>query len=176
VNGVKEKAYIQVYTGNGKGKTTAAIGLAVRAAGHGLFVYLGQFMKGQPYGELRSLANIPEIEVEQYGDASCIRREDVTREHKQMAASGLEKIGRALGSGRYDVIILDEINTAVWFGLVTVDEVLKLMASRPDGVEIILTGRYAPPEFIDLADLVSEIKEIKHYYRQGVPARDGIER
>ena len=176
MNGVREKAYIQVYTGNGKGKTTAAIGLSVRAAGNGLSVYIGQFMKGQFYGELTSLANIPEIEIEQYGDASCIKREDVTEEHKKMAASGLEKIGNALASGRYDMIILDEINTAVWFGLVTVDDVVRLMTNRPDDVEIILTGRYAPREFIELADLVSEMKEIKHYYRKGVTARDGIER
>jgi len=173
---MREKAYIQIYTGNGKGKTTAAIGLAIRAAGNGLRVYIGQFMKGQPYGELKYLNSIPEILVEQYGDMLCIHRDDVTQKHMDMAKAGLEKAGKALTSGDYDIVILDEINTAVWFGLVTEDAVLEFLRNRPHNVEIILTGRYAPKVFIDYADLVSEMKEIKHYYQKGVLARDGIER
>lgn len=173
---MREKAYVQVYTGNGKGKTTAAIGLSVRAAGHGLNVYIGQFMKGQPYGELACLNTIPEITIEQYGDTACISREAVTQTHIDMAQNGLIKVGRALQSKDYDLVILDEINVAVWFGLVSSEDVLECLKSRLDSIEVVLTGRHAPEAFIDYADLVSEMKEVKHYYRHGIQARDGIER
>jgi cob(I)alamin adenosyltransferase len=171
------KRYIQVYTGDGKGKTTAALGLSIRAAGHGLKTYIGQFMKGQHYGELTALRDNPFITIEQYGDIECIHRNQVTQKHKDQAEQGLIKARIAILSGKYDMVILDEINVTIWFGLLTVKQVLELLDQRPQSVEIILTGRYAPQEFIEYADLVSEMKEVKHYYKnQGILARDGIER
>jgi cob(I)alamin adenosyltransferase len=171
------KRYIQVYTGDGKGKTTAALGLSIRASGHGLRTYIGQFMKGQHYGELTALRDNPFITIEQYGDIECIHRNQVTQKHMDQAEQGLIKTRDAMLSGKYDIVILDEINVTIRFGLLTVKQVLELLDQRPQSVEIILTGRYAPQEFIEYADLVSEIKEVKHYYKnQGILARDGIER
>ena len=171
-----EKKYIQLYTGDGKGKTTAAIGLAVRAAGHGMKTYIGQFMKGQSYGELSVLKNHPLITIEQYGDPKCIRKEDVIEKHIEQARQGLEKIRAAMQSGLYDILVLDEINVAVWFGLLPSKDVIDILDRRPENIEVILTGRNAPQELMDAADLVTEMKEIKHYYTRGVLARDGIER
>jgi len=169
------KGYIQVYTGDGKGKTSAALGLALRASGHGLRTYIGQFMKGQHYGELDALRDHPTITIEQYGDVRCIRREEVTPEHVAQARRGLEQAREALLSGRYDIVVLDEVNVALWFGLLTVEEVLAFLDQRPEHVEVILAGRRAPQELIERADLVTEMREVKHYYRQGVVAREGIE-
>ncbi|MBC2716326.1 MAG: cob(I)yrinic acid a,c-diamide adenosyltransferase [Desulfobacteraceae bacterium] len=171
-----EKKFVQLYTGNGKGKTTAAIGLAVRAAGHGMKTYIGQFMKGQIYGELTALRNHPFITIEQYGDTKCIRKEDVTQKHMDQARQGLFKAQDAMLSGKYDILVLDEINVAVWFGLISVDDVIDFLSKRPDNLEVILTGRNAPAALIAAADLVTEMKEVKHYYTQGILARDGIER
>jgi len=170
------RGYIQVYTGDGKGKTTAALGLALRASGHGLRTYIGQFMKGQRYGELDALRDHPYITIEQYGDVRCIRREEVTPEHVAQAHRGLERAREAMLSGRYDLVVLDEVNVAIWFGLLDVEEVLALLDERPEGVELVLTGRRAPRELIARADLVTEMREVKHYYQQGVTARRGIER
>jgi cob(I)alamin adenosyltransferase len=167
---------VQVYTGNGKGKTTAAIGLAVRAAGHGLRAYVGQFLKGQPYGELAALRDHPLITIEQYGTRHCLRREEIAEEDRAHARDGLERGRAALASGRYDLVVLDEINVAVWFGLVSTDEVVALIDGRPAEVELVLTGRYAPADVMDRADLVTEMREVKHYFRNGVTAREGIER
>ena len=169
------KGYVQVYTGDGKGKTTAALGLALRASGHGMRTYVGQFMKGQPYGELDALRDHPLITIEQYGDIRCIRREEVTPEHIAQAQRGLEQARQAIRSGRYDIVVLDEVNVTVWFGLLTVEEVLVFLDERPTHVEVILTGRRAPQELIERADLVTEMREVKHYFAQGVQARTGIE-
>lgn len=171
-----DKRYVQIYTGNGKGKTTAALGLSLRASGHGLKTYFGQFMKGQHYGELTALLNHPHITIEQYGDVKCIHRDEVTREHIALARDGLRKVHRAIVSGEYDIVVLDEINVAVWFGMVTVEEVMAVLKDRPENVEVILTGRFAPEKLIEAADLVSEMTEVKHYYQKGILARDGIER
>jgi cob(I)alamin adenosyltransferase len=170
------KGYVQVYTGDGKGKTTAALGLALRASGHGMHTYIGQFMKGQQYGELDALCNHPLITIEQYGDPRCIRREEVTPEHVSQARHGLERAREAMLSDGYDIVVLDEVNVAIWFGLLAVEEVLAFLDGKPERVEVVLTGRRAPQELIDRADLVTEMREVKHYYAQGVPARDGIER
>ena len=170
------KGYVQVYTGDGKGKTTAALGLALRASGHGMHTYIGQFMKGQPYGELDALRDHPHITIEQYGDVRCIRREEVTPDHVAQARQGLERAREAMLSGQYDIVVLDEINVTIWFGLLTVEEVLTFLDERPEHMEVILTGRRAPPELIERADLVTEMREVKHYYEQGVLAREGIER
>ncbi len=167
--------YVQVYTGNGKGKTTAALGLALRAAGRGMRTYICQFMKGQHYSELDALRNHPYITVEQYGDTRCIRREEVTGEHLSQAKAGLAKAFETMLSGKYEVIVLDEVNVAIAFGLLTIEEVLSFIDQRPREVELVLTGRLAPDALIARADLVTEMREIKHYYRQGVLARPGIE-
>ena len=171
-----KKGYIHIYTGDGKGKTTAAIGMAIRAAGHGMKTYMGQFMKGQHYGELTALYNHPYITIEQYGDVECVHREEVTQKHIDQAHRGLELARRAMLSNKYDIIVLDELNVAVWFDLITTEEVLELLNDRPENVEVILTGRRAPEKLMRIADLVSEVKEIKHYYNRGVKARNGIER
>jgi cob(I)alamin adenosyltransferase len=172
------KGYVQVYTGGGKGKTTAALGLALRAAGHGLKTYIGQFLKGQDYGELASVKNIsPLITVEQFGRKGFIHvTENPDEEDFQRARDGLEKCFKAMKSSKYRIIILDEINVAVHFKLLTEDQVHQFLDKKPEGIEIILTGRYAPESFIERADLVTEMKEIKHYYKRGVQARKGIEK
>jgi len=170
------RGYVQVYTGDGKGKTSAALGLALRASGHGMRTYVGQFMKGQHYGELAALRDHPCITIEQYGDVRCIRREEITPEHVAQAQRGLEQAREAMLSGQYDVVVLDEVNVTIWFGLLTVEKVLAFLDQRPDHVEVVLTGRRAPQELIERADLVTEMREVKHYYQQGVMARNGIER
>lgn len=170
------KGYIQVYTGDGKGKTTAALGLALRAAGHGMRTYVGQFMKGQPYGELEALRDHPYITIKQYGDVRCIHREEVTPEHVAQAHRGLARAREAMLAGEYDIVVLDEVNVSIWFGLLSVEEVLAFLDEKPVRVEVILTGRRAPRELIERGDLVTEMREVKHYYEQGVSARKGIER
>jgi cob(I)alamin adenosyltransferase len=167
---------VQVYTGDGKGKTTAALGLALRASGHGLHTYIGQFMKGQRYGELEALRDHPLITLEQYGDPRCIHREEVTTEHVAQAHQGLEQARKAMLSGDYDLIVLDEVNISIWFGLLETEDVLALLDQKPEHVEVVLTGRRAPQALIDRADLVTEMREVKHYYQQGAKARAGIER
>jgi len=171
-----EKGYIHIYTGNGKGKTTAAFGLAIRASGQGYKSYIGQFMKGQAYGEIIELDNHPKIIIEQYGDQVCIRREDVTQKHIDLARKGLATAKEAMLSGQYDIIVLDEINVSIWFGLISISDVLDFLDNKPEHVEIVLTGRKAPEVLIKRADLVTEMLEVKHYYNRGVSARNGIER
>ena len=172
------KGYIQVYTGNGKGKTTAALGLALRAAGHGLKTYIGQFIKGQKYGELFAIQKLaPMISIKQFGRSGFIHvTKDPDKIDINKARKGLESCRKAMLSGNYRIIIMDEINVAVYFNLITEEEVHLLLDQKPENVEVILTGRYAPDSFIQRADLVSEINNVKHYYDSGVKARDGIER
>ncbi|NPV90736.1 MAG: cob(I)yrinic acid a,c-diamide adenosyltransferase [Firmicutes bacterium] len=172
------KGYVQVYTGNSKGKTTAALGLAFRAMGRGLKTYIGQFMKGQKYAELVSAGLCqPFITIEQYGKDTFIHVKHPPKEEDiKMAREGLEKAKKAMCSGEYDIVVFDEINTSHWYNLISAEEMLDVIRSKPDGVEIVFTGRYAPAEVIEAADLVTEMVEVKHYYQQGVPARDGIER
>lgn len=169
-----EKGYIHVYTGNGKGKTTAAFGLALRAACAGKKVYIGQFVKGMKYSEVKVQEYIPTIEIEQLGRDCFIYREP-EKEDVEAARKGLEKCKKILKEGKYDVVILDEINIALYFKLFDLGEVLDMLKNKAQHVEVILTGRYAPKEIIDIADLVTEMKEIKHYYNDGVIARKGIE-
>jgi cob(I)alamin adenosyltransferase len=167
---------IQVYTGNGKGKTTAALGLALRAAGSGLRTFIGQFMKGTPYGELKALRRLaPLIVVEQFGDRGHVRSGDPSPQHVAQAQAGLRRIEQVLGSGEFDIVVMDEINTACSFGLLSVSEVLTVLESRPPTVEVILTGRNAPSEFVTQADLVTEMAEVRHPFRKGILARRGIE-
>jgi len=171
------KGYVQVYTGNCKGKTTAALGLAFRAMGRGLKTYIGQFMKGQQYGELEAAKLVtPYITIEQYGKNEFIHvQTPPEQEDVRMAQEGLEKARQAMMKGSYNIIVFDEIITAHYFHLISLDEMLGIIKNKPKNVEVVLTGRYAPKELIDAADLVTEMLEIKHYYQQGVSARDGIE-
>jgi len=165
---------IQVYTGRGKGKTTASLGLALRAAGAGLKVYIGQFVKGKYYSELRSLKKIKNIKIEQLG-RRCFIKNPPTPKDILLARQGLEKIKKHILRRAYNLVILDEINIALKLKLLKLDEVISLLKNTPEDLEIVLTGRYAHPEILKLADLVSDIKEVKHYFRKGVRARKGIE-
>ena len=170
-----EKGYVQVYTGDGKGKTTAALGIALRCVCAGNRVFFGQFMKGQGSSEQRAVEYLPGFQIEQFGDLHFINGEPSERDIKQ-AYSGLEKMKGVLLSGEYDMVVFDEINTAAALGLIHSQDVLSALGCRPSHVEVILTGRYAPEEFKEYADLVTEMKEIKHYYNAGVEARIGVEK
>lgn len=171
-----ERGIVQVYTGEGKGKTTAALGLAVRAAGHGLRVYIVQFMKGWPYyGELDALCHQPNITLVQFGRADFVNRENPAPEDVQQAQEALRHSLDVLRKGQYDLLILDEINVALDFELVSLEQVLELLEVRPAHVELVLTGRGAHPRVIAQADLVTEMLEIKHPYARGIKGRRGIE-
>jgi cob(I)alamin adenosyltransferase len=170
--------YVHVYTGNGKGKTTAALGLAFRAAGRGLRTYIAQFLKGQPTGELEAAKKLaPLIRLEPFGREGFITvKEGPDDEDISRARAGLARALEAMLSGEYRIVVLDEVNTAVHFKILPEADVLDLIDRRPATVELVLTGRYAPPSFIDRADLVTEMTEIKHYFDKGVKAREGIEK
>jgi len=170
------KGYVQVYTGNGKGKTTAALGLAVRALGAGKKVYIGQFAKSKHYSELETINTLlKNITIKQYG-MGCFIFEKPTEEDIRAAQAGLTELTGIIESNEYDVVILDEANIAVYYNLITVKELIAAITKRNERTEIIITGRYATPEIMDFADLVTEMKEVKHYYQQGVQARVGIEK
>jgi len=168
------KGYIHLYTGNGKGKTTAALGLALRAAGAGKMVFIAQFVKGMHYSELNSLKCFPEIALKQYG-LDCFIENQPTENDIQAARKGLEEISIMIMGNQYDVIILDEVCIALYYHLFETQELISILLKKPEAMEIILTGRYAPPELFEIADLVTEMKEIKHYYTKGILARKGIE-
>uniref|UniRef100_A0A831XEC7 corrinoid adenosyltransferase n=1 Tax=Geobacter metallireducens TaxID=28232 RepID=A0A831XEC7_GEOME len=173
-----EQGCIQVYTGNGKGKTTAALGLAFRALGRGMKVFMIQFMKGGgPYGEHAAAERFaPDFTLIQTGRAGWVDRENPDPEDARLAREALETARAALTGGEYDLVILDEVNGAVSFGLLSVEDLLELMGQKPPGVELVMTGRNADERVVAAADLVTEMREIKHYYRAGVPARVGIEK
>ena len=169
------QGFVQVYTGDGKGKTTAALGLAMRAAGAGLRVYIGQFIKNADYSELNTLQRLADaITIEQYG-LGCMLVRQPTGQDIDAARRGLAAIATALASGAFDLVIADEINVACALGLLAEGDLLGLMACRPATVELVLTGRGAPAEVLERADLVTEMRPIKHYYEQGITARKGIE-
>ena len=170
------QGYIQVYTGDGKGKTTAALGLALRAAGAGLKVYVAQFVKGMHYSELDALEQFKDsITVTQYG-RDCFISRDPDEKDIQAAREGLAETKQIMSSGAYDMIILDEANIATYYNLFSVEDLLAFIDAKPANVELIITGRRADERIIERADLVTEMKEIKHYYTKGVQARDGIEK
>ncbi len=167
--------FVHVYTGDGKGKTTAALGLALRAAGAGWRVFIGQFAKGLSTSELRSLARFDDlITLRRFGRESFIAPQ-AEAEDVEAAARGLDECREALTSGRYALVVLDEANLGPALRLFSAEQLLDLIDARPDGVELVLTGRYAHPAVLARADLVTEMREVKHYYRRGVAARAGIE-
>jgi len=170
------KGYLHVYTGNGKGKTTAAIGQAIRAAGAGLPVLFAQFVKGMKYSEITALERFKDlIAVRQYGRGCFIERE-ASDEDIAEACKGLEEIEKVLSAGAYRLVVLDEANIALHYKLFSVERFLSVLDKRRMDCDIVVTGRYAPQELLDAADVVTEMKEIKHYYTKGVVARVGIER
>lgn len=176
---MKKKGYIQVYTGNGKGKTTAAIGLALRAAGHNMKTYIAQFMKKGEYGELIAIKKYLSkvIVVEQFGLPDFhYSEEKVTAEERQASQKGIEAAKKAMFSGNYDIVILDEVNILLYFKIVKINPILEIIEQKPDPIELILTGRMAPKEILDRADLITDMKEIKHYFQKNVQARAGIEK
>jgi cob(I)alamin adenosyltransferase len=168
------KGLVQIYTGDGKGKTTAALGLAVRAAGAGVNVYILQFIKSDAYSELRSIRKIKNITIEQCGRGCFIKGEpkriDITR-----ARQGLAKAARHIASGRYGMVILDEINCALNARLIKSGAVTEIIRNKPENVELVLTGRCCPPAVMKHADLITEMKNLRHPYDKGVPSRRGIE-
>ena len=166
---------VHVYTGKGKGKTTAAFGLAIRAVGAGKNVYIAQFVKGMKYSELKSLKKIERIEIKQYG-LNCFIKGKAEEEDINAARKGLEEVAKILKSGEYELVILDEANIAVYYDLFSEEQLIEAIENRSEEVEVVITGRYAADKIIEYADVVTEMKEIKHYYQKGVKARIGIEK
>ncbi|MCD6184180.1 MAG: cob(I)yrinic acid a,c-diamide adenosyltransferase [Deltaproteobacteria bacterium] len=170
------KGYVHIYTGNGKGKTTASLGLSVRAAGAGMKVFIGQFMKMGDYSEIKALERFSDfITIEQYGIKGFVKGKP-SPEDIEASKKGLEKIKKIVASGAYDLVIIEEGNVAVMCGMFDVQELIDIIDAKPDHVELVITGRGADPRIIEKADLVTEMKEIKHYYHKGVKARVGIEK
>lgn len=171
-----KRGLVQVYTGDGKGKTTAALGQALRAVGHGWQVKVFQFMKGNPnYGEIQAARWLPGLTIVQCGRDEFVNPDNPEPVDVKLAREGLEMARQEIAGGGSDMVVLDEVNVACAFGLVEVAAVLELVRARPPQLDLILTGRYAPPEIIAEADLVSEVRDTKHHYYQGVAAREGIE-
>ena len=168
---------VQIYTGNGKGKTTAAFGLAIRAVGHGFRVYIIQFMKGKDdHGELEGLKRLrPECQLEHFGGTGWVHKGELREEHIQEAHKGFLRAKEIVLSGEWDIVILDEIVNALWFELISESEVIELLSRKPSHVELVLTGRNASQSLIEKADLVTEMVQKKHPFEQGIMARQGIE-
>ncbi|NOQ43601.1 MAG: cob(I)yrinic acid a,c-diamide adenosyltransferase [Dehalococcoidia bacterium] len=170
------KGYVQVYTGNGKGKTTAAIGLAIRALGAGWRVFFAQFLKGGEYSEHKALAKCSDrITIKTYGRNVFIKGKPED-EDVRLAQAAYKEIAEIVATGRYRLVVLDEANLAVHYGLITVEQILELTELRAEGVELVITGRYGHPRLLDRADLVTEMQEVKHYYKRGIKARVGVEK
>ncbi len=166
---------LQVYTGDGKGKTTAALGLALRVLGHGDKVFMIQFLKGRTYGELICCEDIPNMTIVMSGRDTFVKKGDPEEIDLRMAREGLDLAKGIITAGEHRLVILDEINVALDYGLLDLPEVLAMLEDRPPHVEIVCTGRYAPAGLVEAADLVSEVREVKHYYHAGVEMRKGIE-
>jgi cob(I)alamin adenosyltransferase len=167
---------IHIYTGNGKGKTTAALGQAMRAAGHGMKVLMIQFMKGKiNYGEIETAKRLPNFSIEQYGRPDFVNPENPAEEDVLLAKKALARAADAVSGHQFDVVILDEINVAVNFGLISTKDVISLFKKKPEDVVLILTGRYMPEDFAPFADLITECREVKHYFNKGAKARKGFE-
>ena len=169
------KGYVQVYTGNGKGKTTAAIGLTIRAIGAGLKVYVAQFIKNGEYSEIKALKQFKNVKIEQFGRGCLIKGKPDFKDIK-LAKNGIRKVKDIILSNKFDIVILDEANVAVLLGILDEDDIIQVIKEKPENVELIITGRGKLEKVIELADLVTEMKEIKHYYNKNVEARTGIEK
>ncbi|MDD5092914.1 MAG: cob(I)yrinic acid a,c-diamide adenosyltransferase [Dehalococcoidia bacterium] len=171
-----QKRLVQLYTGNGKGKTSAALGTVLRSVGHGLRVCIVSFMKGDyPYGEYETLRRLPEITVMRFGRIEFVDPDNILEIDRDEACKALEAAREAIFSGLYDVVVLDEVNIAAGWNLIKLEDVIDLVKSKPPNVELILTGRYADPLLIACADLVTEMVEVQHPYRKGIQARPGFE-
>jgi cob(I)alamin adenosyltransferase len=171
-----EKGIVQVYTGDGKGKTSAAFGLALRAIGRGLKVYIIQFIKGGfDYGELYIIDKLPNIKLKAFGRGKFVTQQPPGKEDVRLAEEAFKLAKEVVESGEYDMVILDEINVALNLKLISLKEVLELIKKKPKHVELVLTGRYAPNEIVEAADLVTEMREVKHPFKKGCQARKGIE-
>jgi len=167
---------LEIFTGNGKGKTSAALGVVLRALGHGLRVHVIYFMKGDyPYGEQKILSQLPNVSFATFGQLDFVDPANVKPEEREQANKALEAAQRSLLSNEYDLIVLDEVNVAIAWKLVDLEKVIELIKQKPDKLELILTGRYADEKLIELADLVTEMIEVKHPYRKGVLSRKGID-
>lgn len=167
---------VQVFTGDGKGKTTAAIGAAIRALGSGLTVFIAFFMKGNYIeGEGKILSRLPRITIASSGSPEFVNPSNISEEDVEQARSLFRAASKALKSAKYDLVILDEINLAIVWGLVSLDDALNLIADKPGNVELILTGRGADARVIQLADLVTDCRNVKHPFNRGIKARQGIE-
>ena len=164
-----------VITGPGKGKTTSAFGCALRAHGHGFSIAIVQFMKGRIYGELDTLRSLPRVEVWQFGRVAFVDPKNPDPKDRELARQGLDKAWEIVRAAKHDLLILDEVNVVADFGLVPVEEVLALAKARPKWMDMIWTGRSAPEAMVELADTVSEVREIKHHYRKGIESRAGME-
>ncbi|HUN55750.1 MAG TPA: cob(I)yrinic acid a,c-diamide adenosyltransferase [Smithella sp.] len=172
----KDRGLVMVITGNGKGKTTAAFGQALRAIGQNYNVFILQFMKGRKYGEfIAARKYLPRLTVRMSGLDSFVMRDNPAAIDIELAKKGLDTARGAIMSGKYDMVILDEINVALDFKLIELNEVIDLIKNKPAELDLILTGRYAPRQIISLADTVSEVREIKHHYAAGIKDRAGIE-
>jgi cob(I)alamin adenosyltransferase len=170
------KGLVEVFTGNGRGKTSAALGVVLRALGHDFRVCIIHFMKGNyPYGEQKTLASLPDVTVAVFGRLSFVDPKNIQDEDRKEAKKALEAAREAMLSGNYDLVVLDEVNVASAWGLVGIEEVIELIEDKPEKVELILTGRYADERLVELADLVTEMVAIKHPYEQGIEARPGLD-
>lgn len=170
------KGLVQIFTGNGKGKTTAALGTILRAAGHGLKVFIIFFMKGDyAYGEFDALLNLPNVEIRKSGFRVFTDPLNIKPEEKEQAESALAVARDAILSGKYDLVVLDEVNVALEYKLIETASIIKLIEDKPPHVELILTGRYADNELVEKADLVTEMVKVKHPFDKGIKARKGIE-
>ena len=170
-----EKGYIHIYTGPGKGKTTLALGLGLRAAGAGLKVHMIQFMKGRRYSELDAVEKMSNFTISQHGRDEFVSKENPEQIDIDLAQEGFTKAQEITKNGKCDMVILDEINVAIDYNLVPLDDLLKLIEEKPEKLELVLTGRYAHPELVKIANLVTEMLEIKHPYQNGVLARKGVD-
>ena len=176
MTGKNSEGLVHVLTGNGKGKTTAALGAILRALGHGLRVYIVFFMKGDyPYGEFSTLRKLPNVDMASFGFRCLTDPSNVKPEEIEQAKLALVAAREAVLSGNYDLVVLDEVNVALGLNLIELDEVVKLIRDKPSDIELILTGRYADTKLIELADLVTEMVKVKHPFDKGIKARKGIE-
>jgi len=170
------KGLVEIFTGDGKGKTSAALGIALRASGHAFKVFIIYFMKGGfPYGERKALSQLPNIKFAKFGLESFVDPNNVTEAEKEEARKALQTAKEVIFNNEYDIVILDEVNVATAWNLISTDEVIKLIKEKPKNVELILTGRYADDKLIELADLVTNMTKVKHPYDKGILARKGID-